>query len=123
MPRAASVSVERTAARSAARPKAAAAPTAAAGRGSGRATGAAAASVGRPGPTDDQLLRDSLGLQSERTAQSQAVAYGVSPGDAAGVWDGVAPQVLEPPTPMDPSDHPPADVDANVLTPVSQAPS
>ena len=93
MPRATSVSVERSAARSAARPKASAAPKAGAGRAAGRATGAAAGSVERPTPTDEQLLRDSLGLQSERTAQSQAVAFGVSPGDSAGVWDGVAPQV------------------------------
>ena len=76
----------------------------------------------RPAPTDEQLLRDSLGLLSERTAQSQAVAFGASPEGAAGVWDGVAPQVLEPPTPMEPSDHPPADLGANVLTPVSQVP-
>lgn len=77
-------------------------------------------SAGLHGPADDRILRNSLRLTSRRTALSQA-ALGESPRRAAGVgWNGLPPQVLEPPTPRDPSEHPPADAGVNVLSSLPQ---
>ena len=91
------------------------------------ASGSAPAPKAGPGgrrahstPTEQQILRDGLGLSSEQTAQSQAV-FGNSPGRSAGEgWDGLPPQVLEPLTPRDPEELPPDEVRPDVLTPVPQ---
>ena len=109
MPRRASASVDRGSVRSTARAKAA--PKA------GPTSRAAPAT-----PTDGQILRDGLGLPPERNPHVRATTYvGFSGEVPAAAWGAPPPQVVEPPTPLDPSDHPPVEVTANELSPAPPA--
>ena len=109
MARGVSASVDRGSARSGARAKAAAAERAPVGRAGPRRSECAAS-------VDERILRDGLGLPPAERARTQAVILEELQHDGAGWGAPPAPQVLEPPTPLDSNDQMPAEVGDNVVS-------